>query len=67
MVFVINFFFSIGWNPRQVAYCTGVLPFGFRARGLVLCNLFVALASIFNQYVNPIGVTNSRWKILYHL
>lgn len=31
-------------------------------QGLVLYNLFVALALIFNQYVNPVGVTNSKWK-----
>ncbi|KAJ5679059.1 hypothetical protein N7462_007303 [Penicillium macrosclerotiorum] len=44
------------------SYAKAILPFDLRARGLVLYNLFVALASIFNQYVNPIGVTNSGWK-----
>lgn len=28
----------------------------------MLYNLFVALALIFNQYANPIGVSNSGWK-----
>ncbi|EKG19693.1 hypothetical protein MPH_03004 [Macrophomina phaseolina MS6] len=31
------------------------------SQGLVLYNLSVALALIFNQYVNPVGVTNSKW------
>ncbi|RAO69021.1 uncharacterized protein BHQ10_005033 [Talaromyces amestolkiae] len=62
MIFLFNFFFSIGWTPLQVTYCIEILPFDLRARGLVLYNLFVALASIFNQYVNPIGVTNSKWR-----
>ncbi|KAJ5336640.1 uncharacterized protein N7506_004662 [Penicillium brevicompactum] len=62
MIFLYNFFFSIGWTPLQVTYCIEILPFDMRARGLVLYNLFVALAGIFNQYVNPIGVTNSKWK-----
>lgn len=62
MIFLYNFFFSIGWTPLQVAYVVEILPFNLRARGLVLYNFFVALALIFNQYVNPVGVTNSEWK-----
>lgn len=31
-------------------------------QGLVLYNLFVALALIFNQYANPIAVTAIKWK-----
>ncbi|KAH6977362.1 putative sugar transporter [Ilyonectria sp. MPI-CAGE-AT-0026] len=62
MIFLYNFFFSIGWTPLQVTYVIEILPFNLRARGLVLYNLFVALALIFNQYANPVGVTNSGWK-----
>lgn len=67
MIFLYGFAFSIGWTPLQVTYVIEILPYNLRARGLVLYNLFVALALIFNQYVNPIGVTNSKWKyyILY--
>ena len=62
MIFLYNFTFSLGWTPLQVTYVIEILPFNLRARGLVLYNFFVALALIFNQYVNPIGVTNSGWK-----
>ncbi|KAJ5485407.1 sugar transporter [Penicillium diatomitis] len=62
MIFLYTFFFSVGWTPLQVTYCIEILPFDLRARGLVLYNLCVAIAGIFNQYVNPIGVTNSKWK-----
>ncbi|GME56944.1 Lactose permease [Neofusicoccum parvum] len=62
MIFLYSFFFSIGWGPLQVTYVVEILPYNLRARGLVLYNLFVALALIFNQYVNPVGVTNSKWK-----
>ncbi|KPM42202.1 hypothetical protein AK830_g4325 [Neonectria ditissima] len=51
-----------GGRLSKVTYVVEILPFNMRARGLVLYNLFVALALIFNQYVNPIGVTNSGWK-----
>ncbi|KAI1845839.1 hypothetical protein JX265_011265 [Neoarthrinium moseri] len=62
MIFLYQFVFAIGWGPLQVTYVVEILPYNLRARGLVLYNLFVALALIFNQYANPIGVTNSGWK-----
>lgn len=62
MIFLFGFVYSIGWTPLQVVYVIEILPFNLRARGLTLYNFFVALALIFNQYVNPIGVDNSGWK-----
>ncbi|KAF5689687.1 hexose transporter [Fusarium circinatum] len=62
MIFLFNVFFTAGWGVLQVTYVVEILPFNLRARGLVLYNLFVACALIFNQYANPIGVTNSGWK-----
>lgn len=38
-----------------------ILPYHLRACGLVLYNFFVALALIFNQYANPIGVERAGW------
>jgi sugar porter (SP) family MFS transporter len=62
MIFLYNLIFSAGWGALQVTYVVEILPFNLRARGLVLYNLFVALALIFNQYANPVGVTASGWK-----
>ncbi|KAI1336637.1 general substrate transporter [Xylariaceae sp. FL0016] len=62
MIFLYNMIFALGWGALQVTYVVEILPFNLRARGLVLYNLFVACALIFNQYANPIGVTNSGWK-----
>ncbi|RDW78372.1 general substrate transporter-4 [Coleophoma crateriformis] len=62
MIFIYNAAFAIGWGPLQVTYCVEILPYNLRARGLVLYNLFVALALIFNQYANPIAVTAIKWK-----
>ncbi|KAK0123831.1 hypothetical protein ONS95_008825 [Cadophora gregata] len=62
MIFLYNMAFSIGWGPLQVTYVVEILPYHLRARGLVLYNLFVAMALIFNQYANPVGVTNIKWK-----
>lgn len=62
IIFIYNMVFALGWGVLQVTYVVEILPFNLRARGLVLYNLFVALALIFNQYANPIGVTNAGWK-----
>jgi hypothetical protein len=62
IIFLYNLFYALGWGPLQVTYVVEILPYNLRARGLVLYNLFVALALIFNQYANPVGVTNSKWK-----
>ncbi|KAL3423087.1 hypothetical protein PVAG01_04834 [Phlyctema vagabunda] len=62
MIFLYNAAFAIGWGPLQVTYVVEILPYNLRARGLVLYNLFVAMALIFNQYANPIAVTAIKWK-----
>lgn len=62
IIFLYNMIFALGWGVLQVTYVVEILPYNLRARGLVLYNLFVALALIFNQYANPIGVENSGWK-----
>ncbi|KAF4628325.1 hypothetical protein G7Y89_g9828 [Cudoniella acicularis] len=62
MIFIYGLAFNIGWNPLQVTYVIEILPYHLRAKGLVLYNFFVACALIFNQYANPIGVTNIGWK-----
>lgn len=62
MIALYNVTFTVGWGALQVTYVVEILPFNLRAKGLVLYNLFVALALIFNQYANPIGVTNSKWR-----
>ncbi|KAF9878424.1 hexose transporter [Colletotrichum karsti] len=62
MIFLFNVVFNFGWGALQVTYVVEILPFNLRAKGLVLYNLFVAMALIFNQYANPVGVTNSKWK-----
>lgn len=62
LIFLYNMVFALGWGALQVTYVVEILPYQLRARGLVLYNFFVALALIFNQYANPIGVSNSGWK-----
>ncbi|KAH8657899.1 general substrate transporter [Xylariales sp. PMI_506] len=62
MIVLYNTSFNIGWTPLQVVYVVEILPFQLRARGLVLYSFAVALALIFNQYVNPIALEAIKWK-----
>lgn len=62
MVFLYSLAYNIGWNPLQVTYVIEILPYNLRAKGLVLYNLFVACALIFNQYANPIALSKIGWK-----
>ncbi|CAG8981521.1 hypothetical protein HYALB_00003094 [Hymenoscyphus albidus] len=62
MIFLYTLAFNIGWNPLQVTYVIEILPYHLRAKGLVLYNLFVACALIFNQYANPIALAKMTWK-----
>ncbi|KAH8884111.1 putative sugar transporter [Thozetella sp. PMI_491] len=61
MIVLYNTSFNLGWTPLQVVYVVEILPFNLRARGLVLYSFAVAIALIFNQYVNPIALTNIKW------
>ncbi|KAH7380217.1 general substrate transporter [Phaeosphaeria sp. MPI-PUGE-AT-0046c] len=62
LIFLYNASFNIAWAPLQVTYVVEILPYRMRARGLVLYNLFVSLALIFNQYANPIALEDLKWK-----
>ncbi|KAI0556003.1 general substrate transporter [Xylaria curta] len=64
IILIFGFFYAIGWGTLQVTYPLEILPFGLRARGLVLYNLFCALALIFNLYVNPILI---EFIVIYFL
>jgi hypothetical protein len=48
-----------------VAYCVEIVPFNIRAKGLAILYACKATASIFNQYVNPIGLEHLGWKYYF--
>lgn len=62
MIFVYSTTYNFAWSGLLVAYSVEILPFYIRAKGLMLMNLFVQIALVFNQYVNPIGLDNLQWK-----
>ena len=62
MIFVYSTTYNFAWSGLLVAYSVEILPFYIRAKGLMLMHLFVQIALVFNQYVNPIGLENIGWK-----
>ena len=53
------------WPGLTVAYCAEILPSNIRAKGLAINFALTASASVFNQYVNPIGLQNLAWKYYF--
>jgi MFS family permease len=53
------------WPGLTVAYCAEILPFNIRAKGLAINFALTASASVFNQYVNLIGLQNLAWKYYF--
>jgi hypothetical protein len=62
MIFVYYLFYNIAWSSLLVAYPIEILPFSIRAKGMTVVFLFVDIALMFNQYVNPVALTNIEWK-----
>ncbi|KAL4964608.1 uncharacterized protein BDV14DRAFT_209220 [Aspergillus stella-maris] len=56
---------GFAWPALTVAYCAEILPFNIRARGIALNLALAALSSVFNQYVNPIGLENLQWRFYF--
>ena len=48
-----------------VAYCVEIVPFSIRAKGLAILYACKATASIFNYYVNPIGLEALAWRYYF--
>lgn len=62
LIFLFQFFYCIAFSPLPVAYSVEILPYSVRAKGMATYVLSTKLAVFVNQYVNPIGLANIRWK-----
>ncbi|RDW86084.1 sugar porter family MFS transporter [Aspergillus mulundensis] len=62
MIFLFYGTAGAAWPGLTVAYTVEILPFNVRAKGLTLCTCVAALAGIYNQYVNPLGLEALQWK-----
>jgi len=62
MIFLYYFCYNAAWSGLLVGYTVEILPYNIRAKGMTVMFLCVDLALFFNQYVNPIALTNIAWK-----
>lgn len=65
MIFLFYGVAGFAWPGLTVAYCAEILPYSIRAKGLAVNFALTALASVFNQYINPIGLDNLQWKYYF--
>lgn len=65
MIFLFYGAAGFAWPGLTVAYCSEILPYGIRAKGLSLCLGVTALSGVLNQYVNPIGLRSLTWKFYF--
>ncbi|KUJ16312.1 general substrate transporter [Mollisia scopiformis] len=65
MIFLFYGVAGFAWPGLTVAYCAEILPFNIRAKGMAINFALTATASVFNQYVNPIGLQHLAWKFYF--
>ncbi|KAL5338858.1 general substrate transporter [Aspergillus crustosus] len=65
MIFLYYGVAGFAWPGLTVAYCAEILPFNIRAKGLAVNLALTALSSVFNQYVNPIGLEDLQWRFYF--
>jgi sugar porter (SP) family MFS transporter len=61
MIFVYYMFYTV-MHPLTYVFITEVFPFVHRAKGVGITQTASRASSAFNQFVNPIGITNIGWK-----
>ncbi|KAJ9126147.1 hypothetical protein QFC24_002420 [Naganishia onofrii] len=62
MIFLYYLFYNLAMSPLLVAYTVEILPYRIRAKGLIIMNLAVNCALVFNQYANPVALKAISWK-----
>ncbi|CCX12143.1 general substrate transporter [Pyronema domesticum] len=62
MIFLYYTCYNLAWSGLLIGYTVEILPFEIRARGMAVMFFFVNIALFFNNYVNPIALTDISWK-----
>ncbi|RSM15856.1 hypothetical protein CDV31_004798 [Fusarium ambrosium] len=61
LIFVYYGFYNL-MMPLQYLYVSEVFPFIYRAKGIAIMQLSNKGGTGFNQFVNPIGLDNLKWR-----
>ena len=65
MIFLFYGVAGFAWPGLTVAYPAEILPFSIRAKGLAVTMAVTSLSSVFNQYVNPVGLEALQWRFYF--
>ncbi|KJX92120.1 hexose transporter like protein [Zymoseptoria brevis] len=65
MIFLFYGVAGFAWPGLTIAYCAEILPFNIRAKGMAINFTLISLSSVFNQYVNPIGLEQLHWRFYF--
>lgn len=65
MIFLFYRIAGFAWPGLTVEYCSEIIPFYIRAKGLAICLRMTALSGVLNQYVNPIGLESLTWEFYF--
>ncbi|EJT73592.1 hypothetical protein GGTG_07448 [Gaeumannomyces tritici R3-111a-1] len=65
MIFLFYGVASFAWPGLTVTCVAGILPFTIRAKGMSIGFALAALFSVFNQYVNTIGLEALQWRYYF--
>ncbi|CAG8939338.1 unnamed protein product [Penicillium salamii] len=65
MIFLFYGVAGFAWPGLTVAYPAEILPFNIRAKGIAIGMTLTAASSVFNQYVNPIGLEALQWRFYF--
>jgi hypothetical protein len=61
LIFIYYAFYNL-MMPLQYLYVSEVFPFIHRAKGIAIMQLSNKAGTGFNQFVNPIGLDNLKWR-----
>jgi hypothetical protein len=61
-LFIFFFFYDIAWMALPFHYCTEIMPFHLRTKGLAIFTAVQTIANAVNQFVNPIALQAIAWK-----
>ena len=61
-IFIYYFFYNLGLNGLPFTYCTEILPYTVRAKGLSVFVTVQFIVQIYNGFVNPIAMDAIHWK-----
>ncbi|KAI5240509.1 hypothetical protein E4T42_08352, partial [Aureobasidium subglaciale] len=65
MIFLFYGVAGFAWPGLTVSYAVEILPYNTCAKGLAVGMSLTSLASLLNQYVNPIGLERIAWKFYF--